>query len=230
MPTMQVNDLTMYYELHGDGPVLVLINGFGADISMIGGLIRSLSQHFTVIAFDNRGAGRTDKPDIPYTIPMMAEDTAGLMSSLKLGPTVVLGVSMGGRIAMTLACEHPDLVSRLILASTAARRHRSLPEQASNLLSFLPHLRGRYPQPPHAYRRQIMAAEDFDFTDRLPEISTPTLILHGRRDRVIPIELAEEVHAGIRGSRLIVFKGGHLFMFRREREAFLQEVTEFLGA
>ena len=65
----------MYYELHGSGEPLVLIGGLASDISQWGWLTDFCAQTHHVLAFDNRGAGRTDKPDAPYTIPMMANDT-----------------------------------------------------------------------------------------------------------------------------------------------------------
>ena len=77
MPYIKVNDIQMYYEIHGDGDPLVLIVGLGTDISEWDGIIRWLAQKYKVLAFDNRGAGRTDKPDTQYSIEMMANDTAG---------------------------------------------------------------------------------------------------------------------------------------------------------
>jgi 3-oxoadipate enol-lactonase len=68
MPYVKVNDIQMYYEIHGDGEPLVLIVGLGTDISEWEGIIRWLAQNYKVLAFDNRGAGRTDKPDTQYSI------------------------------------------------------------------------------------------------------------------------------------------------------------------
>jgi len=85
MPRIKVNDINMYYEIHGEGKPLVLIQGLGAEISSItegkgkSDYLDKLTQKHKVIAFDNRGAGRTDKPDVPYSIEMMAEDTIGLL-------------------------------------------------------------------------------------------------------------------------------------------------------
>jgi len=65
--------------------------------------------------------------------------------------------------------------------------------------------------------------------DRLGEIHVPTLILHGRDDRTAPYALAEELHAGIVGSQLLTFAGGHIFFLFRERQRFLDAVQAFLG-
>jgi pimeloyl-ACP methyl ester carboxylesterase len=72
MPNLRVNDINVHYEIQGEGPPLVLIPGLGADISEYGSILRGLVPFSRVIAADNRGAGRTDKPDIPYSVEMMA--------------------------------------------------------------------------------------------------------------------------------------------------------------
>jgi pimeloyl-ACP methyl ester carboxylesterase len=139
MPSVQVNDIAIYYELHGAGEPLVLINGLAADVSEYGDMIRWLAKRFTVLAFDNRGAGRTDKPHTPYSIEQMAADTAGLMQALGMKQAHVLGISMGGRIALALTLWHPGLVNRLVLVSTSAqgvRRGRRL--RLLGVVSWLP--------------------------------------------------------------------------------------------
>ena len=70
--------------------------------------------------FDNRGAGRTDQPDSPYSIEMMARDTVALMDALSNEHADILGISMGGRIALELTLTHPSRVRRLVLVSTSA--------------------------------------------------------------------------------------------------------------
>jgi 3-oxoadipate enol-lactonase len=123
MPTVTVADLSMYYEWHdaADAEPLVVICGLGTDISQIEPLIDGLARQYRVLAFYNRGAGRTDKPDEPYSIEQMAADTAGLMRAVGLPHAAVLGISMGGRIALALALAEPAMVDRLVLASTGAR-------------------------------------------------------------------------------------------------------------
>ncbi len=80
MPTIKVNEIDMYYEIHGSGKPLMLIAGLGTDHTLFRQCVGPLSQNYKVFIFDNRGAGDTDKPDTPYTIGMMADDTAALMS------------------------------------------------------------------------------------------------------------------------------------------------------
>ncbi len=118
MPTVRANGIMIYYEMHGAGEPLLLIGGLGADITLLRLLIASLSPRHQVIAFDNRGAGRSDKPDLPYTIAMLASDTADLLEALGVRGADVAGISMGGKIALELALSYPHLVGRLVLIST----------------------------------------------------------------------------------------------------------------
>jgi len=233
MPTARTNDIDVHYEIHGEGQPLMLIAGLGSGVSLFARSIPIFSRDREVLAFDNRGAGRTDKPDIPYTIEMMANDAAGLLRALDIKQADVLGVSMGGRIAMDLAIRYPEMVRSLILVSTSARvtkrtrsslglRFGELTKMITGSGAF-----GGSPQPYHAFVHQLEASAKFDCTNRLGGISAPTLIMRGDRDTLAPKDLVEEVHSGIKGSRLVEFKGGHIF-FLWENKKFTEAVSEFL--
>lgn len=118
--TVEVNDIKMYYEIHGSGEPLVLIEGLGYSKWMWYKQIPALSEQYRVIVFDNRGAGNTDKPDSEYSIELMADDAAGLLRALGIGSAHVLGISLGGFIAQEVALRHPEIVRSLILGSTSS--------------------------------------------------------------------------------------------------------------
>ena len=119
MPRQQVGDISIYYEVHGEGPrTLVMIRGLGSNLLSWYEQIGELSKHFRCVVFDNRGAGRTDKPDAPYSIRQMADDTAGLMDALDIKRAALLGISMGGMIAQEFALNHQERLSCLILGCT----------------------------------------------------------------------------------------------------------------
>ena len=214
----------MYYELTGSGQPLVLIGGLGVDVSECGALIDVLAARYRVLAFDNRGAGRTDMPDAPYTVAQMAQDTAGLMRALGVERAHVVGISLGGRIALELALADPNLVRSLVLASTCARVERRWPSRLLGLVSRV--FRGRYPQPRYAFRHQREASDGYDRTEALPDLHVPTLVVHGRRDRIVPYRLAEDLAAGIPDARLVTVDSGHLYPLTHS-SAFVEAVAEF---
>lgn len=227
MPTVSVDGLKMYYEIAGAGPALVLVAGLGLDVSECGQLIDALAAHYRVLAFDNRGAGRTDKPDEPYSIRQMAADTAGLMRALGIERAHVVGMSLGGRIALDLALEHPERVRSLILVSTSARVQRRWPIGLLGLVSLV--FRGRYPQPRYAFRRQREASVGYDRTGELSELRVPALVVHGRRDHIVPFRLAEDLAAAIPGARLELVESGHIYPLSKSA-SFVAQVTSFTAS
>jgi pimeloyl-ACP methyl ester carboxylesterase len=164
---------------------------------------------------------------------MMATDTVGLMDTLGIEGADVVGISTGGRIALEIAIAHPERVGRLVLVSTSAdgtgRLSMSWPMRMLMPLQRFQVFQGRYPQPRYAHARQREASATYRAGWRLDRVLAPTLIAHGRRDRSTPIEAARRMHTGIQGSRMEVFRGGHMFFLLVERERFLDAIDGFLS-
>jgi 3-oxoadipate enol-lactonase len=119
MPRQRVGDIEFYYEVHGEGPqTLVMIRGLGSNLTAWYEQTPEFARHFRTVVFDNRGAGRTDKPDAPYSIRQMADDTAALMEALGVRRAALLGISMGGMIAQEFALAHQERLSCLVLGCT----------------------------------------------------------------------------------------------------------------
>lgn len=137
MSKVKANGIDIYYEIHGTGEPLVLIMGLRRNLEWWYRQIPELSKHFTVLAFDNRGAGRSDKPDMDYSIRLFADDTAALMKSLDINKAHVLGVSMGGYIAQELAINYPDMVKSLVLACTSGGGKSGLLMTAQRMNKFV---------------------------------------------------------------------------------------------
>lgn len=136
MPTAKVGDVNLYYEVHGTGEPLLLIMGFGSYSAHWSPILPYLSKEFQVIVFDNRGTGQSDKPDYPYTLPMMAGDAKGLLDVLGIDRAHVFGVSMGGMIAQEFALNYPDRLLCLILGCTNCGGKQSVPP-SEEALAFL---------------------------------------------------------------------------------------------
>src|SRR5688572_8782468 len=119
--TVRANGQKLYFEVHGEGPALVLVMGIGYDATLWTlAQVPALSKKFRVVIFDNRDVGRSSKAASPYAIADMADDLAGLMDALDLGRAHVLGLSMGGMIAQELALRHARRVDRLVLSGCGA--------------------------------------------------------------------------------------------------------------
>jgi len=119
MPRVKVNNISIYYEIYGEGYPFILIRGLSSSLdSWPPYSIEQFSKHFKTIIFDNRGAGRSDIPDGKYSAKMMADDTIGLMDALKIKNAFVLGFSLGGCIAQEMVLNYPKRVSKLILTSS----------------------------------------------------------------------------------------------------------------
>jgi pimeloyl-ACP methyl ester carboxylesterase len=196
----------------------------------VGVIIGWLAEKFQVLAFDNRGVDRTDKPDITYSIEMMADDTAGLMQALGIQQAHIVGISLGGRIALGLSLRHVECVKKLVLVSTSARIVKSWRRRFYALLSGASIFRSKYPQPRFAFQRQMQASSDFNCTDQLHSLHVPSLIMNGKKDKTVPYYLTEEMHSGIEDSKMLTFEGGHIFFLMREEQQFLEAVGEFLAS
>ena len=214
MPTIQSNGITLAYEILGSGHPLLLITGVGYGRWFWHKVVPGLAQHFRVITFDHRGAGESDKPDGPYSVPMMAADTAGLLDALGIKGAYVLGHSLGGYIAQELIVSRPDLVSRIILASTNYGGQKVIPITPEALQV----LTNRQGDPIELIQRGIAVACAPGFAERKPEV-VQELINYRLTNPAPPAQYSAQVMAG----------AGHVFPIE-EPEATVQAVVEFLAA
>jgi 3-oxoadipate enol-lactonase len=120
MAIAKAGEISIYYEIHGKGESLVLIPPYTSNSIVWMRQIPFFAQDYQVITLDNRGAGRSDKPDPPYSIEMMTEDLAILLETIGVDRAHLFGISMGGAIAQQFALTYPGKVISLILASTFA--------------------------------------------------------------------------------------------------------------
>jgi 3-oxoadipate enol-lactonase len=120
MPTAQLPTVDLYYERAGEGPPLLFISGTGGDLRVKPNVFDGpLARAFDLLAYDQRGLGRSAKPDIDYTMADYADDAAALLGHVGWPRAKVIGVSFGGMVAQELALRHPGKVERLVLACTS---------------------------------------------------------------------------------------------------------------
>jgi len=120
MPVTTANGIEIYYERAGSGPPLLFISGTGGDLRTKPNVFDGpLPKRFEVLAYDQRGLGRTEKPDVAYRMADYADDAAALMADQGWDEANVIGVSFGGMVAQELVLRHPERVKRLVLACTS---------------------------------------------------------------------------------------------------------------
>ncbi len=125
MPMAAVGDVDLSYDEHGQGPPVVLIHGLAGDRSAWQAQIERLAPNYRVIAFDNRGAGRSSAPDYPYTTRHFADDTVGLLDALGITePAHIIGRSMGGAVAQEIALGYPDRLRSMIITASFGKLDR----------------------------------------------------------------------------------------------------------
>lgn len=132
MPIEHLNEIDLYYEVHGSGEPIFLIMGFGTQGNEWVAQIHALSQEYQVIHFDNRGVGKSARPNYLYTMADFMNDTLALMDFLQIDSAHICGVSMGGMIALQLVLAHPERVTKLILLATSP-----IGSQVDSLLNFI---------------------------------------------------------------------------------------------
>jgi 3-oxoadipate enol-lactonase len=120
MAYARANGIRIHYERAGAGPPLLFISGTGGDLRVKPNVFDGpLAKAFDLLAYDQRGLGQTEKPDVAYTMADYADDAAALMADQGWDQALVVGVSFGGMVAQELALRHPQRVTRLVLACTS---------------------------------------------------------------------------------------------------------------
>lgn len=114
----EVNGVNLCYEIDGEGYPLFLIHGFGTKKETWIAQVPELSKHFKVITLDNRGAGKSERPDAKYTMEVFADDINALMGYLGIEKANIAGWSLGGMIVQNFILKYPERVNKLILINT----------------------------------------------------------------------------------------------------------------
>jgi len=245
--TVPVDDVALAYRECGSGYPVVLINGLASTMDTWNPpVLATISEHFRVIIFDHRGTGYSSTSDKPFSISLLARDTAALMDALGISSAHVLGLSMGASVAQELALGFPGKVNRLILVAGecgGSESVRAQPEIIAQLIDksgtmadvinrmfsllFPPSwlaVHDPLDYCPEVYEttsdesvaRQLLAFLGWTGSfSRLGNIHSPTLVITGTDDVIVPPVNSHIISGQIPGAQLVEFTGaGHGLMYQ----------------
>lgn len=238
MEVARAHGLQIAYQRAGHGPPLVLVHGAGVDGRMWQPQLTALADEFTVIAWDEPGAGRSDDLPAGFALADYAHCLAAVIESLGLGRVHLAGLSWGGTVVQELYRLHPDRVATLILAGSYAGWKGSLPAEEVEArvegVRTMLDAGGRYDPPglfasapPREFVRlleemttavrtaslwaQLSMMAQTDQRDLLPRIAVPTLLIWGESDARSPLSVARQFASAIPNAELTVIpEAGHI--------------------
>jgi pimeloyl-ACP methyl ester carboxylesterase len=260
VPVVTASGIEIAYERAGEGPPLVLVHGAAEDGRVWKPQLAALADEFTVVAWDEPGAGRSSDVPAHFGLADYAHCLATLVEALALGPAHLAGLSWGGTVVQELYRHRPELVATLILVDTYAGWKGSLPEQevqarvadARRMLAapadeFDPTLPGLFAGDPPAefvplldeiaaavrpesLMTQLLVMAEADTRDLLARIAVPTLLIWGELDARSPLRVARQLEEGIRGAKLVVIPGCGHLSQLERPERFNEAVRDFCRA
>jgi 3-oxoadipate enol-lactonase len=257
VPVAITENTSIDYDIHGEGPPLILIGGLGFGRWGFFKQVPALSRHFRTITFDVRG-----ERDLEDGVSDLVDDVVALLDHLNVRKAHVLGTSLGGFVAQELAIERPDLVEKLVLVCTSygGRGPETMSPWALSDMIGVPSLsveravrRGLETATSEAYRaehpeeferivrwrladspslssyyEQMRAGARFDASQEVGRITSPTLVIHGSEDRYVPVANAVALAEAIPEAKLRVLDGAAHLVFIERFADVNREVVTFL--
>jgi pimeloyl-ACP methyl ester carboxylesterase len=244
------------YQISGGGPPLLLLAGQANNHHWWDGVRDDFADVRTTITLDYRGTGDSDKPDVPYSIGIFAQDALAVLDHLGIESADLYGTSMGGRTSQVIAGRYPQRVRKLILGCTSpggaqgiersdavrrslAQLDRTAARQALAELMYTPAWLAERPgphqtmgdpaMPDHARRHHLRASAGHDAWELLPAIRSQTLVLHGADDVFNPAANAPLITDRIPDARLHLIEGARHAYFEEFRSVAGPLALDFLN-
>jgi pimeloyl-ACP methyl ester carboxylesterase len=220
-----------------DGVPIVLLHAWGESRHAFSRLMPSLDPSLRAFAFDQRGHRDASKPRTGYSLADYADDVIAFLDAVAVGSAILLGSSSGGYVAQQVAVDHPDRVRGLLLVG-APRSLAGRPPFADEVDALVDPIEPEWVEASLRWFDFAQPIPDEFLADRLEDgvrmpardalaglsaavpptemgvIAVPTLIIHGRLDRLLPVEEAERLKAAIPGSRLVIYEdAAHLVLW-----------------
>ena len=202
----KVNDVELYYEVHGDGPPLIMLHGGVTPSEIYGAPLAEMAKTHKVIAFHYQGHGLSKDSSRPWSHEAFADDAAALLVHLGIKKASVMGYSLGALVALQVAIRHPQVVDKLIVISTAFRSDGYYPEVLeafAQMPSAAPMIAAGVSKSPLGsqypsvnwetmFRKTgEMASRRYDWSASVAGIKAPTLLMFADADAIRPEHIVE---------------------------------------
>jgi pimeloyl-ACP methyl ester carboxylesterase len=251
MPKIDRDGIKIHYEVHGDGPPLILTHGYSSTSAMWTGQVEALSKHHKLILWDMRGHGQSDYPDSPsaYSEALTVGDIAALLDAVGVGKAIVGGLSLGGYMSLAFYRAHPKRVSALLIIDTGPgfrkddarevwnkraldtadrfeREGLEVLKSASRERSTVSHRDARGLA---LAARGMLTQRDARVIEVLPEIRVPSLVVVGADDTPF-LAASDYMAAKIPGAEKVVIPAAGHAVNIDQPQAFIEAVLPFLDA
>ena len=236
MTKKTINDITINYELEGEGKTIVFVHGLSDSLAYWKVLSENLKNDYQTLIYDLRGHGESSDDDRNTTIDLYQEDLYQLLKSLNIENAVFVGLSLGGNVILNLAVNHPEMVNGLVVMSSFPEHDEKLKnifDDFDNAIdegfveffdTILPYTLPDDILEEHkellenvkveaaktanieGIKKGINAGYGFNLSDKLNEINAPTLVIAGEEDNLTTLDIQRKISDNIQDSELIVLE------------------------
>ncbi|MCL2495515.1 MAG: alpha/beta hydrolase [Oscillospiraceae bacterium] len=246
--TITIANQELFYEEQGQGPIILLLHGWGTDGALFAPLMGLLSQKYRVIAPDFPGFGNSPEPPCPWDVDAYADLVLGLLAALGIAECALLGHSFGGRVILKLASRQLEApkFTKLILVGAAGIKHEPSAKSTSRAKRYqlakkylkpfpklMERARNHYGSPDYRaaspmMRQVLVNAVNEDLSPLLPLIQQETLLIWGRSDDQTPLADGQRMEREMPNAGLVVLENAGHYAFIERQDQFLRVMASFM--